>query len=82
MSNDVRSTIIDILEKFSEERGIRFIWATERRPDGCMTVSFKSKDGRGYTRRLNHSELNMSDNLEVVTDAIIREVIANLCLEG
>lgn len=54
--NDTRNVIVDKLEVFSVEHGLKFIWAIERRPDGCLTVQF-TKDHFRHTYRITNKEI-------------------------
>ena len=73
--NDTRNVIIDKLEIFSAEHGLKFLWSVERRPDGCMTVQFKKVDGTGITYRVTSKEIDMAKgNADLIADNIINMV--------
>lgn len=74
--DDVRSQVIDKLEVFAQEYGLKFLWSVERRPDGCMTVQFKKADGEGLTYRVTAREIDMAKgNADVIADNIIGMVM-------
>ena len=70
--DDVRSQVIDKLEVFAQEYGLKFLWSVERRPDGCMTVQFKKADGTGITYRVTSKEIDIAKgNADLIADNII-----------
>ena len=78
-----KDTIIDDLiaklEVFAKEYDLLFVWARERRPDGCFIIQFKRKNSginqSVYTLRITHDEmLSANGNAGILADRIIEAV--------
>ena len=73
--NDTRTGVIDLLDVFAKEYGLKFVWSIERRPDGCMTVQFKKDDGQGLTYRITAREIEAANGNSVAIAMNITDMV-------